>query len=485
MHIRVFLILAAALLAGAAHATPVTLAPGVTHDTVLRGAAQPAVWTLTVGVARDPDNLINQLNCFDRIRQAALVTTFDIPGAPETEYRVVSGGAYPSRAAAMAAAAPAGCKLVPRNTREDAANSQGPWRIDIVAVAPGQAQGRWSVLAGLGRARTSDLARASHALVAINGGFFVEQDADGYPGQPAGVSVIDGRVNSAPVAGRPAVLFPRAVPPRIVANVDWQPVLRWSDGATTAIDGINRPQGRVRNCGRAAGNQPIHDRTCSYTADMVYYPAGSRLISQVKQGARFALAPSGAVRELAADAAPGPADALLAGGADALRQQIAQGATAQFVLDTGAADGSLVNAGPTLLLKGKPVRMDAQQGWAIDATADPAHQLLMHDWINRRSPRTAFGVRADGTVLLVTVDGRQADSVGMTIDELRGLMASLGAVDAVNLDGGGSTAMAIRGKLVNHPSDAAGERKVGDVIVYIHESSKTGAMNESAIEQDL
>jgi exopolysaccharide biosynthesis protein len=127
----------------------------------------------------------------------------------------------------------------------------------------------------------------------------------------------------------------------------------------------------------------------------------------------------------------------------------------------------VVNAGPTLLLKGQPVRQDAAEGWAMGVLAEPAHTLLMHDWINRRNPRTAIGVRADGTVLLVVVDGhRHNASVGVTIDELRQLMASLGAVDAVNLDGGGSSAMVLRERLVNRPSDLDGERKVGDAILF-------------------
>lgn len=466
MMIRVFLMLAAALFTAAAHAE--LLAPGVTHDTVRRGTVTPVSWTLLGGVALDAATLTNQLNCFAKVGLATRIATFHIPGAPETPYQVVAGGAFPSREAAAAAAKPAGCTLAPRSTNEEATNASGPWRIEIVAVEPGTARGHWSVQAGAGRVRTSELAHASHALVAINGGFFVEKDVDGYPGQAAGVSVIDGQPVSAPVAGRPAVLVPRGGMPRIVVSVDWRPVLQWSNGVATVIDGINRPQGRVRNCGCAAHDRPVHDQTCSYADDMVYYPAGSRFIGQANGAARFAVAPSGAVRELAPADAPVAAESLLVTGrAEAVREQIAQRTKARFVLDNMVVDGSLVNAGPTLILDGKPVRLDAQQGWAIDATDDSAHRLLMHDWINRRAPRTALGIRADGTVLLVTVDGRQpAASVGMTIEELRSLMASLGAVDAVNLDGGGSTAMAIRGSLVNHPSDAAGERKVGDVIMF-------------------
>jgi exopolysaccharide biosynthesis protein len=80
-----------------------------------------------------------------------------------------------------------------------------------------------------------------------------------------------------------------------------------------------------------------------------------------------------------------------------------------------------------------------------------------------RQPRTLAGVRPDGTLLLVTVDGRRPGwSVGMTLPEAARLMRSLGASDALNLGGGGSTTMTVRGQVVNRPSDRGGERPVGD-----------------------
>jgi hypothetical protein len=70
-----------------------------------------------------------------------------------------------------------------------------------------------------------------------------------------------------------------------------------------------------------------------------------------------------------------------------------------------------------------------------------------------REPRSAVGITADGKLLLVTVDGRQKNvSVGMTLSELAFLMQKLGAVNAMNLDGGSSTQMSIYGKTVNRPS---------------------------------
>ncbi len=82
-----------------------------------------------------------------------------------------------------------------------------------------------------------------------------------------------------------------------------------------------------------------------------------------------------------------------------------------------------------------------------------------------RHPRTAVGLSADGrTLLLVVVDGRSALSAGMTCRELAGFMRELGAHDALNLDGGGSSALWIRGRgVVNRPSDGM-ERAVANHI---------------------
>lgn len=83
-----------------------------------------------------------------------------------------------------------------------------------------------------------------------------------------------------------------------------------------------------------------------------------------------------------------------------------------------------------------------------------------------RAPRTAIGLKDDGHILLVVVDGRQDNSIGMTLLELALFMQELGASDAMNLDGGGSSEMVIRGKVVNKPSDGR-ERRVGNALVII------------------
>lgn len=76
------------------------------------------------------------------------------------------------------------------------------------------------------------------------------------------------------------------------------------------------------------------------------------------------------------------------------------------------------------------------------------------DFLRKRAPRTILGWRSDGTQILVTVDGRQAGySLGVSLSEAASLMRALGATDAINLDGGGSTTFVLRGRVANRPSD--------------------------------
>ena len=86
-----------------------------------------------------------------------------------------------------------------------------------------------------------------------------------------------------------------------------------------------------------------------------------------------------------------------------------------------------------------------------------------------RNPRTIAGTTRDRRIILATIDGRRTTSVGTTMDETAAVADALGMHDAVNLDGGGSTSMSVRGDLVNQPSGST-ERAVGDALVYIERS---------------
>lgn len=83
-----------------------------------------------------------------------------------------------------------------------------------------------------------------------------------------------------------------------------------------------------------------------------------------------------------------------------------------------------------------------------------------------RAPRTALALLKNGKIIIATVDGRQESSRGMTLDELAYFFKSYEAKDAINFDGGGSTAMYFNGGLVNTVSDPQ-ERKVSTVLLLL------------------
>lgn len=87
-------------------------------------------------------------------------------------------------------------------------------------------------------------------------------------------------------------------------------------------------------------------------------------------------------------------------------------------------------------------------------------------------PRTAIGFNQDSTkIFFVTVDGRQPGfSVGMSYEQLGKYMKGIGCYQALNLDGGGSTTMVVRGVIENSPSDAAGERSVANCLIAVCEA---------------
>lgn len=119
-------------------------------------------------------------------------------------------------------------------------------------------------------------------------------------------------------------------------------------------------------------------------------------------------------------------------------------------------------------------------GWPNVGETIGGNPVLVKDgelaWSNLRSghalfnrhPRTGVGIRSDGRVMLVTVDGRRPKrSKGMTMLAFARLMRSLGAQWALNLDGGGSTTMVVRGAVVNRPSDGR-ERAVGSALLVMN-----------------
>jgi len=111
-------------------------------------------------------------------------------------------------------------------------------------------------------------------------------------------------------------------------------------------------------------------------------------------------------------------------------------------------------------------------GWPLivnDCAALPAAQLPGSDAFTRAPhPRTAAGLTRDGkTLYFVVADGRRTGVPGMTLAQLASFMADrLNVCTAMNFDGGGSSAMWVRDRIVNRPSDGV-ERKVADHLAVV------------------
>ena len=145
-----------------------------------------------------------------------------------------------------------------------------------------------------------------------------------------------------------------------------------------------------------------------------------------------------------------------------LRNQISIGDTIKLKIGTNLNKGNLfllMGGGPRLMTNGViPGNFAGSEGFDASFT-DSKH------------PRSAVGINQDSTkIYFVVVDGRQpALSVGMSCSELANYMKSIGCYNAVNLDGGGSSALIIRNQVVNSPSDGS-ERSVGNALLAVLET---------------
>ncbi|MGI8860789.1 MAG: phosphodiester glycosidase family protein, partial [Rubrobacteraceae bacterium] len=157
-------------------------------------------------------------------------------------------------------------------------------------------------------------------------------------------------------------------------------------------------------------------------------------------------------------------------GADWLRAHAQPGDTVR-ITENVSGDGAVldngtgaVNGGPRLVENGSEEITAFTEGFVY-----PEDPEFYYRFGERRNPRTIAGVTPGGDLLLVAVDGRAPGySVGASFGEEAGIMDSLGAEEAVNLDGGGSTTMTLGTRLVTRPSDATtGERPIGDAVVVL------------------
>ncbi|MEV6265139.1 phosphodiester glycosidase family protein [Streptomyces sp. NPDC051784] len=357
-------------------------------------------------------------------------------------------------------------------------------RISLVVVRP-SARVDVRVVHGEHVATTDTVGRLAHeagAVAAVNGSFFATDELPGYAGYPGdvlGVEAVDGRLVSEAADGGTALVLPGAGggPPQ-VDEVTTRLTLRAGDGALRELDGVDRVPGRVLGCGGTGGDlsavtrkpesRPRHNQLCVDGSEIVAFGP--------EWGARSPKGPAGSaevlldghgkvtgVRRPAGGPVPRDGSTLVGVGGGAgwlLAHAPVGGHVAQDTRVTGRDGRSLLGrhtdilgGGPALVRGGKEWINTAANGFAPGAR-------------DEREPRTVAAVKKDGTLLLAVFDGRSRSSAGVTLVEAAREVLRLGAVDALNLDGGGSSTAVVGDELLNKPSDGR-QRRVADALAVV------------------
>ncbi|GAA5045304.1 hypothetical protein HNP84_002653 [Thermocatellispora tengchongensis] len=323
-----------------------------------------------------------------------------------------------------------------------------------------------------GTEKLTDLAQAAGAVAGINAQWF-------YNSAPGGMYVKDGKLIGSATQGRGGIKITKGGRAVDVDAYTAHVTLR-AGRDSAEIDGVNRLPGEIWNCGGVGGDlpteKPQHDLKCTDSSELVLFtpewgtpPTGA--------GAEAVLDAAGKVTAVnASRGAPIPVGGTtvqaIGDSATWLVEHVEVGErlhVTERVEDSRGRrvaltpDTTILQVGPTLVQDGK-VSVNAAADGLIREGAD---QTFTYNWALRSNPRSMIGMDAQGRLMLVVVDGRQDGySEGLGIAQTGELMKLLGAREAMNLDGGGSSVMVTSGTgIVNRPSDATGQRSLGNVIL--------------------
>lgn len=263
----------------------------------------------------------------------------------------------------------------------------------------------------------STIAKKNHSIVAINGTYFKPQT-----GVPLGTLMINKKLYTGPIYNRVAMgIFDEGFD---MARIELNAMLKTSKG-DIKIDNVNQPR-------------MLSTYVIAYTPEWGHFAPASP-----KYGIQMAIEDN-KITSISTEALPIPQNGYVVVGPKDKLEKIFKARSAKLDIKT-VPDWDNVNhiisGGPYLIKNGEIF---------IDITEQKLGA------IGGKNPRTAIGYTQDGTLIMVAVDGREGSSIGMTLRELAGFMQSIGCVNAMNLDGGGSTVMYVNGKVVNMPKVKGG-----------------------------
>ena len=328
--------------------------------------------------------------------------------------------------------------------------ANGPWFINLLRIDLTKARLRMvhAMDEAVGLETVSSMAARFGALAAVNSGYF--RTTGTYRGDSVGIEVLNGRLLSESNNVRAAAgLIERAGTQELIfGHIKFGGQVIAGSQAKREINGLNRPR----------GDNELVIFTPEFHRTTLTDPGGLELIVRRERIVEL--------RDLKGSSTI-PVDGYVISVAGTARQwaleKLRVGTRVKLDLDWSPAEtettdiwkqaANIIGGGPQLIKNGR---------LEITNTAEK----ILPSFVSDGHPRTAIAKLKSGQILLVTVDGRQpGESIGMSLTMLADLLIESGAIEAINLDGGGSTTMVIRNKLVNKPSDATGERPVSDAIL--------------------
>jgi len=299
-----------------------------------------------------------------------------------------------------------------------------------------------------GRESISNLTARRGALIGVNADFFP------FTGDPLGVCIIDGELVSEPDNHRCCLVVLKDHTLSF-DNPVFDAKLTLSNGTSRQIDGINRERDTnqvviyTQSFGAHTPSKYTGTEVVATSGDLPIKVGKSinLTVTEVRTDSRNTSIPKdGVIISSGSPAAYFLKENLKPG--DKLSIQVG-------IKSTNKVDWSqveqAVGGGPWLLKDGRQY---------IDGKSESFPDVFC----TARHPRTAVGITADGKLMIVTVDGRQTISKGINLPDLASLMKKLGAVNAINLDGGGSTTLSYRGSIINSPSGGE-QRQVADALL--------------------
>ncbi len=310
----------------------------------------------------------------------------------------------------------------------------------------------------IGLETTSSIAIRKGAIAAINAGFF-RLDKSEWAGDAAGILMIDGKFWSEATNNRIALIIvndEKATKSIFMQHMDAGPHIQFDKTESSRPVGINRE--------RKAGDIVLFSH--HFGATTRTDPSGIEVLLknckdevcrdfELREGGNSPIPNDGYVISLGTEFIglnPGLVSKLRNGSKEKMEFRVTNSMKRDLLTKLLSLNADITNGVSQLIKNGK-----------IDITWE--QEKASKSFVETRHPRTAVAKLKDGKFLMITVDGRSESSGGISLQDLAEYLLSLGAVDAMNLDGGGSTTMFLDGKVVNTPSDKEGERKIGDAIV--------------------